>query len=115
MSNENSQQLIAELRQQKTEIAQQIKELEETPAATSKPIWFLLIRIIAIAMVGVFIANYKAGFVALGVFVLVLIIGILDRVLTENKNRKRNNKIIALKSEEARLIGLITSANSNSH
>lgn len=110
-----SQDRITELKQQKADISAQIKALEETPAATNKPIWFILIRILAIAMVGVFIANYKAGFVALGVFVLVLIIGILDRVIAESKNKKRNQKIIALKSEESRLVSLITAENLKTH
>ena len=114
MSMENNEKL-AQLKQQKAEIAARIKELEETPDAKNKPIWFILIRILAIAMIGAFIANYKYGFAALGLFVLILIIGILDRAISQKKNSNRNQKIITLKAEESKLVALITSDNTKQH
>lgn len=110
MSTETNEKLV-ELKQQKTDISAKIKELEETPLATNKSIWFILMKILAPISAGVFIANYKAGIVAACVFVLVILIGILDRVFAQNKNKKRNQKIIELKAEETRLVSLITAEN----
>ena len=110
MSVENFEN-IALLKQKKVEISAQIKILEETPDAKNKAIWFILIRILAIAMGGFFIMNYKVGLAILGGFIIVLIIGILDRIIAQNKNKKRNQEIIVLKAEEARIVSALNTVN----
>ena len=104
---------VAQLKQQKADIAAKIKELEEIPDATNKPIWFILIRIIAIAVVGVFFIKPIYFIIGLGVFFAILIIGILDLVIAKKKNSNRNKKIIALKAEESKLVAKITAATNN--
>lgn len=110
MPTNNNEKLI-ELKQKKADLTAQIKELEAMPKATNKPIWSILIKIIAIAVIGLFFIKPIYFIIGLGVFLAIVVIGIIDLLIANRKNKKHNQKIIALRAEETKLVSLITAEN----
>ena len=104
---------LAELKKQKTDIALEIKKLEETPKAKMKSIWMTLIYIIAIASVAVILAKPKIFYIPLALFVIVLALGIGNRIIVAKKNASIDSKLLKLKTEEKRLTALITEERRN--
>lgn len=104
---------ISELKKQKADITTEIKKLEEVPKAKMNPIWMTLIYIIAIASVAVVLAKPKIFYIPLALFVIVLALGIGNRIIAGHKNKTIEAKLRELKTEEKRLTSLITEERRN--
>ncbi len=104
---------IDSLKIEKAAASLKIKELEETPKSKIKPIWLVLLNIIAIASVGLFFFKPVYYIYALCLMIATVATGVINLLIVKKKNRNRQSDIMELRLEETRLISLITAENSN--
>ncbi len=110
--NEISENLDS-LNNKKASVTKRIKDLEEMPKAKLKPIWIVLLSIIAIASIGVFLFKPEYYIVALGLLIFTLVTGIVNLLKVKRINRNRKSEIMDLRLEENKLISLITAESAN--
>lgn len=111
MAIQELRQKLADLKEEKTTISQEIKKLEQTPKAKLSPVWMTLVYIIAIASAGVTFFNMENFIWAMGLLILTIAAGITQLLIVKSKNKRLEQAILKLKVKESRLITEIGSTN----
>lgn len=91
------------LKTKKSEIALEIKALEEIPVAKLSPVWMTLVYILAIASVGIFVFKPVYYIVALALLLVTVALGVMNLLVVRGKNKKVQDKLSKLRAEESRL------------
>lgn len=91
------------LKTKKSEIALEIKALEEIPVAKLSPVWMTLVYILAIASVGIFVFKPVYYIVALALLIATVALGVVNLLIVKSKNKKVQTQLSKLRAEENKL------------